>query len=295
LDEDISANSNPYFIFVYGNIPEIAFREINLKKEQMKKIIITLTLFISTILCVNAQYTTLNAHSHNDYANDIPFWLAYYNHFGSIETDIWAVNGELIVSHNKADIKPENSIDALYIQPIVKLVRHNKGKAWNDHPSAFQLLIDLKTPAEPTLSLLAEKLKKYPDVFDLNVNENGIRVVITGNRPTPSEFANYPEFIWFDGILKQYYNEEQLKRVALYSENLRIFTMWPGDKELFPKDKIRLKSVIDSVHSLKKKIRFWNAPDDIFAWKTFMNLGVDYINTDHINELSEFLNNPGEN
>lgn len=257
----------------------------------MKNAILTILIFAGILYSAEAQYTTLNAHSHNDYSNDIPFWLAYYNHFGSIESDIFAVNGELYVSHNQADIKPELTLDALYLQPIVKLVRHNKGKAWNDHPSAFQLLIDLKTPVEPTLSILVEKLKKYSDVFDLNINQNGIPVVITGNRPKPSEFSNYPDFIWFDGIINMKYNEQQLKRIALYSENLRLFTLWPGKIDMSQKDKNRLVSVIDSIHSLNKKIRFWNAPDDIFAWKTFMSLGVDFINTDHINELAEFLNN----
>ena len=42
---------------------------------------------------------------------------------------------------------------------------------------------------------------------------------------------------------------------------------------------------------LKKKIRFWNSPDDINAWNTFMNMKIDFINTDHIRELADYLNN----
>lgn len=260
----------------------------------MKKILITILLLISTLYSVKAQYSTLNAHSHNDYSNDIPFWLAYCNHFGSIEADIWAVGKELYVAHNKSDISPDRSLDVLYIQPIVKLVKHNGGNAWNDHSSSFQLLIDLKTDVEPTLSLLVEKLRKYPEVFDPNVNENAIRIVITGNRPEPSGFNNYPDFIFFDGNLARNYNEQQLKRVALYSENLTKFTYWNGKGDLIKRDSIRLQYVIDSVHALNKKIRFWNAPDDINAWKTFINMGIDFINTDHIIKLSEYLNNRGK-
>ena len=257
----------------------------------MKKILITILLLISALFSVKAQYSTFNAHSHNDYSNDIPFWLAYYNHFGSIEADIWAVEGELFVAHSKSEIRPEQTLDALYIQLIVKLVRHNKGKAWNDHSSTFQLLIDLKTAVEPTLSLLVEKLRKYPDVFDQHINENAICIVISGNRPEPSGFGNYPDYIYFDGLLNGNYSEQQQKRIALYSENLKRFTSWNGEGDITDKEKVRLKHVIDSIHALNKKIRFWNAPDAINAWKTFIDLGVDYINTDHINELSEYLNN----
>jgi alkaline phosphatase len=260
----------------------------------MKKIKITALLIVCTLIPVKAQYSTLNAHSHNDYANEIPFSMAYNNHFGSIEADIWEVNGDLLVAHNRSDINPERTLDVLYIQPIVNLVRTNMGKAWNDHYSTFQLMIDLKTATEPTLSTLVTMLKKYPDVFDPGVNENAIRIVITGNRPDPSEFSKYPDFIYFDGLIDQKYNEQQLMRIALFSENLKNITSWNGEGSIIEKEKIRLQNVIDSVHSLNKKVRFWNAPDNVTAWDTFIKMGIDYINTDHINELAEYLNNPGK-
>jgi len=257
----------------------------------MKKLLSAILLFFSFTVTTQAQYTTLNAHSHNDYEQQTPFMLAYNAHFGSIEADIWAVNGDLFVAHNKSDIKAERSLDSLYIQPIVRIFRNNDGKAWNNYPSTFQLMIDLKTSVEPTLSLLVEKLQKYPDVFDSNQNSNAIRVVITGNRPEPSGFSKYPLFIWFDGNVTLKYDEQQLKKVALYSENLAGFTSWKGKEAIPEKEEIRLKQVIDSVHDLNKKIRFWNAPDDAYAWKTLMNLKVDYLNTDHIQELSTWLQN----
>lgn len=258
----------------------------------MKRIFLfTNILLVISLFSVKAQYSTLNAHSHNDYANDVPFMLAYNNHFGSIEADIWAVKGDLYVAHNLSDIKSERTLDALYLQPIVKLFTANKGKAWSDHSSTFQLLIDLKTTTEPTLSLLVEKLKKYPEVFDPEINENAVRIIITGNRPEPSEFNKYPDFIFFDGILNMKYDRQQLKRVTLYSENISKFTKWRGEGEIIEKEKIHLQNIIDSVHMSDKKIRFWNAPDNINAWKTFIEMRCDYINTDHIIELSEFLKN----
>ncbi len=186
--------------------------------SNLKCIGIFILLFSCSILPSAAQYSTLNAHSHNDYENVIPFWIAYYNHFGSIEADIWAIDGELYVAHSRAAVKPERTIDALYIQTVVKLFRYNGGKAWHDFPGVFQLLIDPKTAAEPTLALLVEKLKQYPDVFDPSVNKSAVSVVVSGNRPAPGLFVNYPEFIYFDGLLNLKYTEEQLKRVPLISK-----------------------------------------------------------------------------
>jgi alkaline phosphatase len=255
----------------------------------MRKLLFTIVLFLSLLASSVAQYSSLNAHSHNDYEQDTPFFMAYNAHFGSIEADIWAVNGQLFVAHDKADIKSDRTLDSLYIQPIVRLVRNNGGKAWSDHPSTFQLMIDLKTEVEPTLPLLVELLKKYPDVFDPKQNNNAIRIVITGNRPEPSDFRNYPDFILFDGNVNRKYDDQQLKRIALYSENLRSFTSWNGQGEILQNEEKRLRQTIDSVHGLNKEIRFWNAPDTDRAWKILMDLKVNYINTDHIQELADYL------
>lgn len=255
-----------------------------------KKIVFALILLGSGFLPVSAQYTTLNAHSHNDYENEIPFRLAYDNHFGSIEADIWAVDGELFVAHYRNEIKPERTLDCLYIQPIVEIFRQNNGKAWKDNPSTFQLLIDLKTEVNPTLPILIEKLKNYPDVFDPLVNPDAVRIVLSGNRPEPAEFNKYPTFIYFDGLPDRQYNDEQLKRVPLFSENLRKFTSWNGEGDINHMEKIQIQGVIDSIHKLNNKIRFWNAPDNPNAWDILMKMGVDFINTDHIIIITEYLN-----
>jgi alkaline phosphatase len=256
----------------------------------MKKILITLFVLISVLPSLESQYSTLNAHSHNDYENEIPFRLAYNNHFGSIEADIWVVEGDLHVAHFNKEILPGRILDSLYIKPIVRIFRQNLGKAWKDNASTFQLMIDLKTTVKQTLPLLIAKLEQYPDVFNPRKNKNAIRIVITGNRPEPSEFKDYPRFIFFDGNLGIKYDKKQLKRIALYSENFKTFSTWNGSGDIIEEERIRLQNAIDSAHYLKKKIRFWNSPDNPDAWKTFMEMGIDFINTDHIVELADYLN-----
>jgi len=255
----------------------------------MRKKLTGALIFLCLAFVASAQYTTINAHSHNDYEQKTPFYLAYNARFGSIEADIWDIKGELFVAHSKSEIAASKTLDILYIQPIVELFKKNDGKVSGDLSYTFQLLIDLKTDVEPTLSLLTEKLKKYPEVFDPAVNKNAVRITITGNRPEPSRFKEYPVFISFDGNVSKKYDPEQLKRVALYSENLVVFTKWRATEAIPEKEEARLKQIIDSVHGINKKIRFWNAPDTQNAWKILMGLKVDFINTDHIPELFTFL------
>jgi alkaline phosphatase len=255
----------------------------------MKKLFFLTILLVCLFPELKAQYTVANAHSHNDYQQKNPFWEAYQNHFGSVEADIWAVNGQLLVAHTKEQLTKERSLDKLYIQPILTKFRENKGKAWNDLPGTFQLLIDLKTNYPVTLPLLVEELKKYPEVFDSEVNPNAVKVVITGDTPPPAEFVKYPGFIFFDGKLYQKYTASQRQRIAMFSDDIHRYTSWNGGGTIPEKDLQKLNFLVDSVHALPCKIRFWDAPDNENAWKTLMNLKVDYINTDHIPQLAKFL------
>ncbi|MDR2038160.1 MAG: phosphatidylinositol-specific phospholipase C/glycerophosphodiester phosphodiesterase family protein [Bacteroidales bacterium] len=255
----------------------------------MKKYIFTL-IFLVFCIRVGAQYTTLNAHSHNDYENEIPFWTAYNACFGSIEADIYAVDGELFVAHSRHEIKPERTLDALYIEPLKLCYKQNKNKAWPNSDGKLQLMIDLKTPCIPTLDILVDKLNKFPEIFDPSVNSNAVRIVITGNSPKPADFDKYPSFIWFDGLLNQTYTPEQLERVALYSMPWSV----AKGKAMTTDDQKKIENMIFTVHKSGKKIRFWAAEDHPEAWRMLMKLKVDFINTDKINELAEFLNNSQE-
>jgi alkaline phosphatase len=255
----------------------------------MKSLFSLLFLF----LCVhtNAQYTVQNAHSHNDYANKVPFWTAYNAHFGSIEVDVFAINGELIVAHTKSETKKGRTLDDLYIKPLILRYEQNRNKPWSNFDGQLQLLIDLKTPPSPTLDLLVNQLKYYPEVFDRSVNPHAVQIVITGNMPKPAEFGMYPSFIMFDGRPSNNYSPEQLERITLYS------AAWikPKGKSLSAAERAKLEETIRTVHGLKRKIRFWATEDTPEAWKMLMDLSVDYINTDKINELADFLNQKPSN
>ncbi len=232
----------------------------------------------------------IKIHSHNDYRQRVPFYQAYSQQLSSIEADIFATDkpGELLVAHDKEELSFSPSIDDAYIQPLVQLYKQNKGKAWKDSDNLLILLVDLKTPADPTLDRLIAKLKEYPEVFDPEVNPYAVRVVISGKRPEAKEFIKYPSIISFDGSHLDY-TPEQLKRISMISLNLQDYTYWNG-KGAIKKDELeRVKDVIDKVHKLGKPIRFWGTPDGVTAWNTFHTLGVDYINTDQPEACTAFF------
>ncbi|MBN9296045.1 MAG: alkaline phosphatase [Filimonas sp.] len=230
-------------------------------------------------------YTTAKVHSHNDYERAFPFWGAYNEGFGSIEADLHLVNDTLFVAHDKITHSAAKTFEALYLEPLVSCVRQNAGYPYADKQRNLQLLIDIKTDSTSTLASIVKAINRYPEL----VNAKNVKFVITGNRPAPAQYINYPAFIWFDGNVGQTYSTEALSKIALLSADFHRFTSWNGKGVIPEKEKAVLQSLIAQAHEQHKPIRFWASPDVVNAWYNLMKLDIDFLNTDNINELSSFL------
>lgn len=253
----------------------------------------TITFFISIILSTQIlvaqsvkSYSTAQAHSHNDYEHARPFDDAYEQQFGSIEADIFLVNDTLFVAHNLKDIRPQRTFTALYLLPIVQKAEQNGGSIYAQDNVPLQLLIDLKTEGEPTLAALVKVLEPHKKLL---APEGSVKIVVSGNVPDPSLFEQYPNFIFFDGRPENVYTPAQMGRIGLISQAFQTYSKWNGEGPLLEKDKKKIRKVIGDVHDLGKKVRIWATPDNINSWKTMMALGVDYINTDKVRELGDYL------
>jgi YVTN family beta-propeller protein len=242
----------------------------------MKPLYLISFLFLLSTHIKAQNITAANAHSHNDYAQQKPFHLAYNEGFGSIEADIHLVNNEILVGHDTKDLVASNSLENLYLKPIV---------AYNQPNRKLQLLIDVKTEAIPTLDQLVKLLQQYPSITQ---NKN-ITIAISGNAPVPTLYERYPNFIWFDGRINTNYTPSQLSRVALISEDyykvINYKPKWPLDSVTL----LKTKQFIDKVHKLGKPVRLWASPDTPNAWEAFIDWGVDFINTDKIDELADYI------
>lgn len=251
----------------------------------MKRIVFSILLLITAVANAQQVYTTAKAHSHNDYQQKNPFWNAWKQQFGSIEADIFLDNGQLLVAHDKQQLQRRWTLDSLYFQPLQQCIAKNKGHVFADSNRHLQLMIDIKSEAIATLTKLVEQLKNYPSL----INCSTLHIAISGNRPPASGFDQWPSWILFDGELQKEYTPAQLQKIPMLSDNFAHYSSWDGTLGIPDKDKLVLKEAIDKAHRLGKKIRFWNAPDNINSWKTYVSLGIDYINTDNIDGLSFFL------
>lgn len=249
----------------------------------MKKSI--LFLFILFPLSLFAQEKIdFRLHSHNDYLRNVPFWEAYSVPCQSIEVDLILENNELMVAHERQSIKPENTLTELYLDPIRKAKEMKGGK----NPE-FQLLVDLKTAAIPTLELLIKQLEIYQDLLATIENPKGVKIVISGNQPEVSSYIDYPDYIFFDYQKPLLTANLPWEKIALVSYSFRRVSVWNGKGRMVEAERIKALDIIGKVHGFEKPIRFWATPDSKTAWKTLSEMGVDFINTDMPHQAYQYL------
>ncbi|KAF2516677.1 alkaline phosphatase [Flavobacterium foetidum] len=223
----------------------------------------------------------VTVHSHNDYNQAVPFWNAYANGASSIEADIFLKDNMLYVSHDEKGISAARTLEDLYLKPLETALKMDYKK---EHK--LVLLIDIKTEAKATLDKLISVLKKYETI----TRNKDIKIVVSGNRPDAETYKKYPDFIWFDyQEIDQTISKENWEKVAMISVDYKKYSVWNGLGRLTHDDYNKVKSVIAKAKANNKPFRFWGCPDTKSAWKAFLELGVDIINTDSPYNCVQYL------
>ncbi len=243
-------------------------------------------LFLFLVLIVNglvAQDSVLpRIHSHNDYLQNVPFWKAFSAGASSIEADVFLVGDSLFVAHTEEEIDNNRSLERLYFEPLQQVLTLGL-----DRPKQLQLLIDIKSEPYTTLDAIIKILDRYPSIR----GDNTLNITISGNRPKPFEYLNYPDYIFFDyQSLDVVENPAILEKIALVSLSFKNLSEWNGMGRLTADDLNKVTATIEKAHALPKPFRFWATPDSKTAWKAFSDLGVDFVNTDMPFECAQYLN-----
>jgi alkaline phosphatase len=253
-------------------------------------------LFLIAVLILNAKtsfaqpkiYTMQNAHSHNDYLHEKPFFEAFSLGFGMIEVDIFEQNNELMVAHEKKSIQPEKTFSRLYLNPLIEQIKQSQGQIYPNNLK-IRLLIDIKENGDQVLRLLENQMKPYRNYFDIKNNPNAVQIIISGDMPKSEDFKNYDKVFYFDGRPKRAYSRKDFKRVPLISCSILDFVKWNKQGIYSEIETKNLQKYVDSVHRVGKLVRFWATPNSISSFKTLTDLGVDFVGTDDLQLLSEYF------
>ena len=231
-----------------------------------------------------------NAHAHNDYAHDRPLLDALDQGFLSVEADVFLVDGKILVGHDREGLKPERTLEALYLDPLAERVRKNRGTVYGQ-PGVLTLLVDLKedgTRLQPALlAHLAPYRRMLSDRKGTTVHARAVQIVLSGGRTADCAAGDGPFF-------KDGHRDETGDDPArtpwisdAYPDALgSILTPLPAE------NRTRLLDLVARVHAGGKRLRLWAAPDGPAAWGELRDAGVDLVNTDRLKELRAFLLGP---
>ncbi|MDP6859107.1 MAG: phosphatidylinositol-specific phospholipase C/glycerophosphodiester phosphodiesterase family protein [Verrucomicrobiales bacterium] len=257
------------------------------------RLIFWIVLSLTAQLCFAEEVTPIRqGHAHNDYEQERPLFDALDNGFCSIEVDIFLVEGKFLVGHDKKDLRPEKTIQNLYLNPLRERIRKNRGRVYEGGPP-ITLLIDVKSDGPETYSRLRTLLAKYSDI--LSGLDNGkwikraVNAVISGNRAKDMIAADVSRCAGIDGRLSDIESSVPPNLMPLISDRWGSHFKWRGEGEFSKEERSKLQAIVKKVHQGGRRIRFWATPDTVPMWRELNEAGVDIINADNLSGLRQFL------
>ena len=251
------------------------------------------------------------AHAHNDYEHERPLLDALDQGFCSVEADIYLVEGQLLVAHNRQDVKADRTLQSLYLDPLREHVRAHGGHV---HPAfatnaalgrplsagaprvEFTLLIDIKSDGTTTYRALRDVLAGYEEMLTrftpTSTVPKAVTIILSGDRPVQLVAGESYRLCALDGRISDLEANPSVHLFPLISQSWRP-TFGAFEAGGLPaSDRTKLRDLIARTHAQGRRLRFWGVPDQPVVWREFYSLGVDMLNTDNLPGLAAFLQSP---
>lgn len=238
------------------------------------------------------------AHAHNDYEHPRPLFDALDQGFTSVEADVWLVDGQLLVAHDRGQVVPGRTLERLYLSPLEARRQMNAGSVYPGWDDGFQLLIDAKSEAGPTWTALQEALARHPRLlttYTADANESGaVTAVISGNRDRAAMLAAPVRYAAYDGRLSDLETGTSASFMPLVSDNWTTTFTWTGRGRMPTAERLKLRAIVARAHRHGYRVRFWATPDEAgparsAVWREELRAGVDHLNTDDLVGMRRFL------
>ncbi len=233
-------------------------------------------------------------HGHNDYLQPVPLRAALELGFGSVEADVFLVDGELRVGHERWQLRPGRTLHSLYLEPLRAQVAANGGRVHADG-RPFVLLVDIKADGAAVYRQLRQELVGFAPMLTRFVGDRiesgAVTVLLTGDRPRDLVAADAERFVAIDGRLRdlEAVPSPSVALVPWISDAWSRVSDWNGADEWMADEAARLSAIVARAHAQGRELRFWAAPDRPEAWAALLAAGVDRIGTDRPAAAAAFL------
>ena len=261
-----------------------------------------------------------NFHSHNDYWRPVPFYSALSAGAMSVEADVWLVNGTLYVGHEISALKKERTFDALYIQPILKTVRaQNPNTSFVTSPTrngvydtssgqTLYLFVDVKTDGATTWPAVVKALQPLRSAGYLTtvnsssgVTSGPVTVVGTGNTPLNQVQGVQPRDYFWDAPIPTLNSSFSNITSDVSPIASTDFAVQFGNvrNETFNATQLALLNAqVKTAHDKGIMVRYWDQPGWPVGtrnaiWRILWNAGVDLLNVDDLEGVSNFWKGQG--
>ncbi|KAI1342211.1 PLC-like phosphodiesterase [Xylariaceae sp. FL0016] len=254
-------------------------------------------------------------HSHNDYWRPKPFWSALSVGAVSVEADVWLYNDTLHVGHEESALTNERTFDALYIQPILEVLRKQNPDSpfVTDGPTkngvfdtasgqTLYLFVDVKTDGAETWPYVVNALGPLREAGYLTtyngstVTESPVTVIGTGNTPLDLVQGVSPRDYFWDAPIPTldttFSNITKDVSPIASTDFASVF----GDvrsQELNETQAATLKAQVAAAHAKGIAVRYWDQPGwpvgtRNAVWRQLWDAGVDLLNVDDLEAAAEF-------
>jgi hypothetical protein len=232
------------------------------------------------------------AHAHNDYHHPRPLADALDQGFCSVESDVFLVDDQLLVGHDRGELRADRTLRTLYLDPLQQRARQHGGRIYRDGP-VFSLLVDIKSEAVATWNQLNRELAQYPELVSHHdgqaYQQRAVQVIVSGNRAWENISMASPSWAGIDGRLSDLSSELPAHVLPWISDNWTLHFTWRGDGTMPEQERNKLQSIVQQAHRRGRRVRFWATPESPALWQQLHDAEVDLINTDQLAQLATYL------
>lgn len=245
-------------------------------------------LMLLAILCLPpTAETAVPVHSHNDYWRSRPLQEALEAGCLSIEADVLARGGDLLVGHGAREVTADRTLTSMYLSPLAEIVRARQ-RVYPKDQRPLILLVDLKSSWTSTKPALKAVLEKYADILKApagrHEGEGGILLAVSGSGANRKESP-----CAIDGRISGLGNKQSFLEKPMISQSFRSHFQWSGLGTLAFDQEAKLRTLAKQVKEEGRLLRLWAAPDTPEAWRTLLECGVGLINTDQPTKAAEVV------
>ena len=228
----------------------------------------------------------------SDHLRERPLLDALELGFCGLETHVWLVDGKLLVGAGPTVLKAEDTIERVYLDPLMKRVVSNGGRVFEEGPT-FTIFINARSEAEPAYEALKNALSGYAPIlttFAVNkTSTNAVTVVLTGNRPRETMEKERERMVGYDAKISELNQKVSPDFMPVVSDDWNTWFRWRGEGAIGDEDKARLTQLVALVRHHKLGLRLHGAPDNEELWTLLYKEKVNLIDSKEYYALAKFL------